>query len=387
MNFSLFHFSLFHFSFFIFHLKKAFLLISYGSPQCRGEVVPFLKNLLQGRPVSSVVLEKAATQYEELAHYTGEFSPLSRECRLLLERLKRRNLLQVPLYWGNLFWHPLLTDTLAEMSKQGVQRVAAFITSPFDSEISRNRYINSIENARRKIKIHLLPAFGNHPLYYRAVADQIITAGSVSNRLQSPQNRSLMLPAATFQDVTGTRILFTAHSLPLSDRGAERYVSQLSEAASGIVRLMQIPVPWELVFQSRSGKPSDPWLEPDILARIRQLTEERDRTGRPLSLLIVPVGFLLENKETVYDLDLQAVSLCEELRIPVVRVATAGSSPSVLEMIEQTMGYHFVPGFLEASRLSGELVIDKCPQTFHWENVSGAALGFGRGGDGENPGW
>ena len=317
------------------HLKKAFLLISYGSPQCHSEVIPFLNNLLQGRNVSPAALEKAAAQYDELAFHTGQFSPLSRECQLLIDRLSQRNLLQVPLYWGNLFWHPLLTDTLAEMSQQGVQKAAAFITSPFDSEISRNRYADALENARSKIEIHLLPAFGNHPLYYRAVADRIIAAGSVSDRFWGDLNRSLTLPAAIFQDIAGTRILFTAHSLPLSDRGAGQYVSQLNKAASEIVQLMQIPIPWELVFQSRSGKPSDPWLEPDILVRIHQLAEERDRTGRPLSLLIVPIGFLLEYKETVYDLDLQAVPLCEELQIPVVRVAAAGSSPSVLEMIEQ----------------------------------------------------
>ena len=291
-------------------VSDAFLLVSYGSPECRGDVAPFLKNLFQGRDVSPAVLEKVAAQYEAVAHHTGEFSPLSRECRLLLDRLSQRKVLQVPLFWGNLFWHPLLSDTLAEMSKQGIQKATVFITSPFDSEISRKRYVDAIGDS----DFQLLPAFGNHPLYYRAVADQIIAAGSVSDR-----------------------VLFTAHSLPLSDRGAGRYVSQLREAASEVVRLLPNPVPWELVFQSRSGQPSDPWLEPDILVRIRQLAEERDRTGKPLSLLIVPIGFLFENKETVYDLDLQAIPLCKELQIPVVRVATAGSSVTILEMIEQTL--------------------------------------------------
>ena len=329
------------------HLKKAFLLVSYGSPEYRGDVAPFLKNLFQGRNVSPAVLEKVTTQYEEVALHTREFSPLSRECRLLIEKLQQRNVLQAPLFWGNLFWHPLLTDTLAEMSRQGVQKATVFITSPFDSEISRKRYVDAIGG----YEFHLLPAFGNHPLYYRAVADQIITAGSVSDRFGGDLNRSLTLPAAIFQDIAGTRILFTAHSLPLSDRGAGRYVSQLSEAASEVVRLLPNPIPWDLVFQSRSGQPSDPWLEPDILVRIRQLAEERNRTGRPLSLLIVPVGFLLENKETVYDLDLQAVPLCEKFRIPAVRVATAGSSLPVLEMIEQLANHDHVGYRLKGQKL------------------------------------
>ena len=322
-------------------VSDAFLLVSYGSPECRADVHPFLNHLFRGRDVSVAVLEKIAAQYDKIALQTGQFSPLSRQCQLLIERLLRRNTLHVPIYWGNLFWHPLLADTIADMGEQGIRRATAFITSPFDSEISRKRYGDAIENARKlggpnAPEIRLLPTFGNHPLYYRSVVDRILEAAA-----------HLMLELDYSLEEAGTRILLTAHSLPLSDQGAERYVSQLNKAVSEIFSLLpneeELPLgenslPWELVFQSRSGKPSDPWLEPDIFVRIRQLAKERDQTGRPLSLLIVPVGFLLENKETVYDLDLQAMSLCENLRIPAIRVATAGPSPLILEMIEQMSG-------------------------------------------------
>ena len=299
--------------------SDAFLLVSYGSPECRDDVIPFLSNLFHGRDVSPARLEevvkKAAAQYDEAALQTGQFSPLSQQCRLLVDRLRQRNRLCGPVYWGNLFWHPLLTDTLTEMQERGIRKATVFITSPFESEFSRKRYIDALENARNKIEIRLLPAFGNHPLYYRAVADRILEAAS--------------------RITPHTRILFTAHSLPLSDQGTRQYVSQLNKAASELLPASLKTLPWELVFQSRGGKPSDPWLEPEILARIRQLAENRDQTGQPLSLLIVPVGFLLENKETVYDLDIQVLPLCDELRIPAVRVPTAGSLPSILEMIEQ----------------------------------------------------
>jgi len=319
-------------------ISDAFLLVSYGSPGCRADVLPFLNNLLHGRNVSAPVLEKIAAQYDEIALQTGQFSPLSRQCQLLIERLLRRNRLHLPIYWGNLFWHPLLTDTLAEMGEQGVRQATVFITSPFDSEISRKRYVDAIENARNLVgpnapEIRLLPAFGNHPLYYRSVADRILEAAA-----------HLILELDYSLEEAGTRLLFTAHSLPLSDQGVKLYVSQLNEAASESLSFLpkeeELPLGkssllWELVFQSRSGQPSDPWLEPDILVRIRQLAAERDQTGKPLSLLIVPIGFLLENKETVYDLDLQAIPLCDELHIPAVRVATAGPSPTILELIGQ----------------------------------------------------
>jgi len=302
-------------------VADALLLVSYGSPECRNDVLPFLKNLLQGRDVSPAILEKAVAQYNELALQTGQFSPLAQQCRLLVAKLSRRNSLLAPLYWGNLFWHPLLSDTLTKMSADGVQQAFAFITSPFDSEISRKRYITAIKNAQNDLgpnapKIQMLPAFGNHPLYYRAVADRILEPGD-------------------YLETAGAKILFTAHSLPLSDSGTEQYTSQLNKAASEVLSLLPKPIPWELVFQSRSGKPSDPWLEPDICVRIRQLAQGRDRTGQSLSLIIVPIGFLLENKETVYDLDLQVMSLCDELRIRAFRVGTAGVSSTVLEMIEQ----------------------------------------------------
>ncbi|MCL2303788.1 MAG: ferrochelatase [Planctomycetaceae bacterium] len=304
-------------------MSDAFLLVSYGSPECRDDVLPFLNRLFHGRRVSSAVAEKAAAQYDELALKTGQYSPLSRQCRYLIEKLRQRNTLRIPIFWGNLFWHPLLTDTLAEMHRQGIQRATAFITSPFESDFIRKRYIDAIENTQNKIEIRLLPAFGNHPLYYRAVADRILEAAAL-----------LALDLDDSLEKAGTRILFTAHSLPLSDQGTEQYVSQLNKAASELLPAGLRDLPWELVFQSRGGKPSDPWLEPDICVRVRQLAEERDRTGNPLSLLIVPMGFLLENKETAYDLDLQTLPLCDKLNIPVVRVPTAGSSPPILEMIE-----------------------------------------------------
>jgi len=298
--------------------SDALLLVSYGSPECRGDVVPFLKNLLHGKPVSPAVLEKAVAQYDQLALQTGQLSPLAEQCRLLISQLRARNTFNVPLYRGNLFWHPLLSDTLAKMNTEGVQQATAFITSPFDSEISRKRYVDAITGARNATVIRLLPAYGNHPLYYLAVADRILEAADSLGKV-------------------GTKILFTAHSLPLSDHGAKQYVSRLNQAASGVISLLQKTIPWELVFQSRSGKPSDPWLEPDISIRIRQLAQERNQSGKPLSLVIVPIGFLLENKETVYDLDLQAIPLCEELHIPTVRARAAGVSTSILEMIEHMM--------------------------------------------------
>ncbi len=312
--------------------SDALLLVSYGSPERREDVEPFLQNLLSGTRVSQTTLDKVAEQYDQLALHSGHFSPLASQCQLLRRELIRRKAFPEPIFWGNLFWNPLLVDTIHAMCEHKIRQATAFITSPFESELSRKRYSLALENARELVgpqapEIEVLPAYGNSPFYHRAVADRILEAAA-----------HLTLELDYTLAKAGTRILFTAHSLPLTDAGVNDYAIELERSAKETMRLMQQthPLPWDLVFQSRGGKPIDPWLEPDIRTHIRKLAEQRDRNGTNLSLLIVPVGFLLENKETAYDLDIQVMSLCDELRIPAVRAEAAGVCPAILKMIEES---------------------------------------------------
>lgn len=325
-------------------MHDAFLLLSYGAPEIRSDVMPFLKNLFGDQEIPPQTLEKAARQYDELAMRTGQFSPLPQQCRHLLgEILRCGNGPPQPLYWGNLLWHPLLRDTLEEMRDDGIKKAVAFLTSPFDSQVSRDRYLDEIQRIRAEIgpdapEIDVLPVFGINPLYHRAVADRI---------LESAAFLALEYDTAFLQ----TRIMFTAHSLPLSDAKSELYRSQILGAISGVVALLQStppgspllpPLDWELAFQSQ-GRSSMQWLQPDLAERIVQIAEERKTTGMPRTLLIVPIGFLLENKETAYDLDIGVLELCEEHQIPVVRAAAAGASPSVIQMIYRSVNKEWNP--------------------------------------------
>ena len=317
---------------------KAILLISYGSPESRADVGPFLQNLFNNKPVSDETVSKIAQQYDEIAISTGRFSPLNEECRNLISGVLRRLNEQadkLPVYWGNLYWYPLLDDTVSEMKDDGIENVTAFITSPFDSDFSRKRYINAVEKAisiagNNAPKIELSESFGNVPLYIKAVVDRVLQAAAY-----------LFLEHDNSISQGGVKILFTAHSLPLSDAGSDVYVSQIKSACEQVAKLLHgntppwndAPPSWELVFQSRSGRPADPWLEPDICVRIRELAEERAKSEKGVSLIIVPIGFLLENKETAYDLDMITMDLCGELEIPAVRAATVGPSPEIIELI------------------------------------------------------
>lgn len=334
----------------------AFLLLSYGSPERHADVVPFLERLFQGKTPPEPVLQRIVQQYREMAVNYGSFSPLGEQCREFLSNFLRSrssvdaSLNDLSVYWGNLFWHPLLEDTLAEMAADGVRNALVFVTSPFGSYFSRTRYENALQSTLTTLgpaapRLDVFPAFATHRHYVRAVADRVLEAAAY-----------LRLELDYTFEAAGTKVLFTAHSLPLSDPMHEAYDAALHEAAREIMSLIQGNkpreeddgaknleenfheddafalnefLPWKVVYQSRSESSREAWLAPDLDETIRELAH----SSQPLSLILVPLGFLLENKETVYDLDFRAMGLCEELQIPAVRAATAGASPPILQMI------------------------------------------------------
>ncbi len=311
----------------------AFLLISYGSPELRAEIAPFLERLLRGKKVPAKVFEETVREYEELARQTGRFSPLGEECRRLLTEIlaelnKAGQNSTMPVYWGNLFWYPLLEETVAEMVADGVQEATALIAVPFEAARGNRHYLEAIEQAARSagpIRITPLPSFGTDPLYIRAVTERLLEAAAW-----------LSLEAGTSLAAAGVRILFTAHSLPGSESENAYYLEQLRESCQKVVQSIDgEPLPWELVFQSRGKGANRPWLGPDLDERIRELAREHSEAGKELSLIFVPIGFLLENKETAYDLDVRAMGLCEELGVRAARAATAGASPPILRMIRE----------------------------------------------------
>lgn len=305
----------------------AILIVGFGGPEKREDVLPFLENVLRGKNVPHERMLEVAAHYD---HFGG-VSPINAQMRELIAALRpelEQHGVRLPIYWGNRNWRPLLTDTVGEMAAAGVRRALAYVTSAYSSYSGCRQYREDIERARAAIgerapQVDKLRAFYNHPLFITASAE----------RLQSALGD---IPP----DAPPPRVAFTAHSIPLTMSQTCDYEKQLREScrltaeAAGLM-----PDRWDLVYQSRSGRPEDPWLAPDILDHIRS-----QRTAGFQNVVIMPIGFLSDHMEVLYDLDFEARQLGAELGIRVVRGGTVGTHPLFVRMICE----------LIEERLSGE---------------------------------
>ena len=281
----------------------ALLMISFGGPEQREDVIPFLENVLRGRDVPRERLLAVAAHYY---HFEGR-SPLNDQNRALIAALGE--VVKIPIYWGNRNWHPLLTDTLRQMSADGVRRAIAFPTSAFGSYSGCRQYLENIQRARAEVgdsapEIVKIPPFSAHPLFLEAMTDRV---------------------QAALAELPGARVVFTAHSVPLSMAQASPYVEQL-EVASRSVAEAAGAGEWTLAYQSRSGPPAQPWLGPDICDYLRE---------SPRDTIIAPIGFLSDHMEVIYDLDTEARAVSEELGMHMVRAGTVGTHPAIIRMIAE----------------------------------------------------
>ena len=309
----------------------ALLLISFGGPERPEEVMPFLENVVRGKNVPPERLQEVARHYDL---FDG-FSPINTQNRALLAALigeLNAHGPQLPVYWGNRNWHPLLTDTVRQMADDGVRRALALVTAAFGSYPGCRQYLEDIELARQEVgptapQIEKLRLFYNHPGFIEAMADCVAAALN-----EVPAERR-----------DAARLIFTAHSVPVAMAERSPYERQLREACRLVSKLVQgsvfshdpkgsaPPATWQLVYQSRSGPPSQPWLQPDIRNHVRQL----HAAGGVQDIVIVPIGFLAEHMEIIYDLDVEIGQLCEELGINMVRSAVAGNHPRFVRMIRE----------------------------------------------------
>lgn len=296
----------------------ALLLVSFGGPEKPDDVIPFLQNVLSGKNVPRQRLTEVAEHYDLF----GGVSPINQQSRALLTALIHElNQHGPPLsvYWGNRNWHPLLTDTLQQMADDGIQRTLAFVTSAFGSYSSCRQYLEDIQRARQAVgdaapHVDKLRLFYNHPGFIEPMAQRVQEAFSAI-----PEERR-----------SQASLIYTAHSIPVAMAQACRYEEQLREACH-LVSQQISRQDWQLVFQSRSGPPSQPWLEPDVgdyLVRIQRSTPVRD-------MVLVPIGFLSEHMEVVYDLDVEIRGLCEELGINMIRSSPVGTHPRFVQMIRE----------------------------------------------------
>lgn len=292
----------------------ALLVVSFGGPEGMDDVMPFLENVVRGRNVPRERLLGVAQHYAGF----GGVSPINQQNRNLIAALKeelRANGPAFPIYWGNRNWHPLLPETLRAMAAAGVKNALAFVTSAYSSFSSCRQYQQNIANAQAEVgltapHIEKLRAFYNHPLFVEANLDRI---------------------RAAFSQLNGAveHLAFTAHSIPESMAAKCDYTVQLQETAGLIAETLGI-ADWKVVYQSRSGSPSQPWLGPDIVDHVRQLKSEG-----VTNVVVAPVGFVSDHMEIVYDLDVEAKQLADELGVNLVRAATAGTHPSFVKMIRE----------------------------------------------------
>jgi protoporphyrin/coproporphyrin ferrochelatase len=294
----------------------AFLLVSFGGPEGPEDVMPFLENVTRGRGVPRERLAAVAAHYDAF----GGISPINQQCRELIAALD----LPLPVYWGNRNWTPYLTDTVKAMAGDGVRRAIAFVTSAYRSYSSCRQYLEDIERARAAVGpdapvIDKIQRFYDHPGFLGPVIGN--TAAALST-----------LPAPLRDEA---RLVFTAHSIPVAmaqvaGPGGHRYVAELTDAARRVAE--QIGRPWTLACQSRSGPPSQPWLEPDILDHLAELAESGTK-----AVVVVPIGFVSDHMEVRHDLDLEAAEVAGTLGLAFARAATPGTAlaPMIAQLVRE----------------------------------------------------
>jgi protoporphyrin/coproporphyrin ferrochelatase len=288
----------------------ALLIVSFGGPEKREDVIPFLENVLRGRNVPRERMLEVAEHYY---HFEGR-SPINDQNRALIDAL--RAVVKIPVYWGNRNWHPMLADTLRQMSDDGIQHAVAFVTSAFGSYSGCRQYIEDIERARAGLqnapRIDKIRPFSEHPKFIEAMTDRVRTA---------------------LKELPRGHLVFTAHSVPVSMAESSPYVRELSRACAAVAQGVGRDT-WKLAYQSRSGPPTQPWLEPDIGAYLREILSD---------VVIVPIGFLSDHMEVLYDLDTEARAVCEELGVKMVRAGTVGTHPAMIAMIAEMVEQDHAP--------------------------------------------
>ena len=250
---------------------------------------------------------------EHYYHFDGR-SPINDQCRALIAALEKSGV-GLPIYWGNRNWHPMLAGTVGQMRDDGIRSALAIATSAFGSYSGCRQYREDIEAARAAVNgapaIEKLPPFWKHPGFIETMVDRVREA---------------------LARLPGAELVYTAHSIPVSMAQSSPYEQQLRGAARLVNRDPGLGEP-VLVFQSRSGPPSQPWLEPDIADYIRQTESKR--------LIVAPIGFLSDHMEVIYDLDFEAAALARERGIEFVRAGTAGTHPrfvaGLVELVHDAM--------------------------------------------------
>lgn len=350
----------------------ALLVLSFGGPESQDDVIPFLENVTRGRGIPAERLEEVATHYRHL----GGRSPLNRLNREIItnlrDELKRRGR-NLPVYFGNRNWDPFLPDTLTQMREDGVRSAAVFATSAWGGYSGCAQYQEDIERARAAVEeapsLVRLRQFHDHPLFIGRVANDLSRALSAARQ----RAREADLDGVGVGNGGEPRLVFTAHSVPSTadatagpkSFGGHLYSRQVAESARLVAAAVRVEE-YDVVWQSRSGPPSVPWLEPDIVDHVRDLATHRGIHD----VVVCPIGFISDHVEVIWDLDTELVNETEDLGVRITRCATPGPAPEFTEMILQlldeaetgeTVGRPGEVPSLGCTRDGARCAIDCCP--------------------------
>jgi protoporphyrin/coproporphyrin ferrochelatase len=292
----------------------AFLLVSFGGPEKPEDVVPFLENVTRGRGIPRERLEQVGEHYVLF----GGRSPINNQCRALIDAVAadfRAHDIEVPIYWGNRNWDPYLRQTVRQMADDGITRAACLVTSAYSSYSGCRQYRENLFDATDGVdgapSLDRLRHYYNHPGFVEPFADSARAALDA-------------VPA-------GSRLVFVTHSIPdtmaaTAGPDGRAYEQQHRLVATEVARRVGLEE-WDLVFCSRSGAPQVPWLEPDVNDHLESLAKR----GAP-GVAVVPIGFVSDHMEVIYDLDTEAAQTAERLGLPFARAATPGTDPRFVAM-------------------------------------------------------
>jgi len=301
----------------------AILLVSFGGPEGPDDVLPFMKNVTEGRGIPDERLVEVSQHYYD----RGGVSPIQEQCRALRSALEdelRRAGHELKVYWGNRNWDPYLADTLREMRDDGVGHALAVLTSAYSSYSGCRQYREDVERARDEVgegapTFEKVRAYYNHPGFVEPHVDYVRDAMSE-------------LP----EDVRdGARVVFTTHSIPRTMSRHCDYEVQTYETCRLVMEGLGGDRGWDLVYNSRSGPAFVPWLEPDVNDHLEQLAEQGHA-----AVVVVPIGFVSDHMEVVYDLDTEAAATAERVGLAYARAATVGTDPRFVESLRELVEEH-----------------------------------------------
>ena len=300
----------------------AVLLMAFGGPEKMDDVRPFLDNVLRGRPVPPARLQEVVRHYE-LFDGRSPLNEITFRQAQALRRLLAQEGPQLPVYVGMRNWHPYIGETLEQMGKDGVKNAVGFILSAQQSEAGWERYKTNVEEARETVgslapHVTFTPGWYNHGLFIQAVAD--LTKQAFSH---IPADRRAATP-----------LVLTAHSIPTAMPSTQAYVDYVRQVEEG-ARLVAARIGlenWCVAYQSRSGPPQVPWLEPDIGDVLKSLAAQGTQ-----DVVVVPIGFVCDHIEVLYDLDTEAKEIAERNGLNMIRARTVNDHPIFIQMIAEVV--------------------------------------------------